>query len=111
VLRAAVALAEDAERRIHAAGRTPPAHADVLALMIPAAAETVRAAKAERRAAAWHEEAARQAEAAAEVAQATVEELARRWLEASPGPRMVDLDPRVFRVELVRQDAGQESSC
>jgi hypothetical protein len=115
VLRASVALAGEAERRIRAAGHTPPAHADVIAAMAPAAAETCRAAKGLVRAQEYHAAAAERAEAAAQAAQAAVETLVGTWLAQAPAPRsrIVDLDPAVFRVELVHQDraAAGEAPC
>lgn len=115
-LHAAVALADEAERRIRAAGRVPPPRADVLAALIPAAQATVRAAKAHRRAARWHAIAAEQAETAAGHAASVVSAIVDQWLASSPPTerRIVELDPAAFRVELVRQDVAapaREGTC
>jgi hypothetical protein len=67
----------------------------------------VDAAKAHQRAAEVHEAAGLRAEESARAAAGAVSSIVTTWLASSPRPRMVDLDPARFRVELVRQDHAE----
>jgi hypothetical protein len=105
VLRAAVTLAGEAERRIRDAGRVPPDRADVIAALLPAARDVEAAAKAHHRAALWHAETAARADAAAERAAAAVGQLADTWIvQAARAPRWAPFDPARHRPALVTVD-------
>jgi hypothetical protein len=118
VLRAAVTLAEEAERRIREAGRVPPPRADLAAALLPAARDVESAARAHRQAAAWHAEMAERAEAAAGRAAAAVAGLADRWIvQAAREPRWAKFDPQRHRPALVsvplhaEGEPSKETSC
>lgn len=102
VLRAAVTLAEEAERRIRSAGRVPPSRADLAAALLLVAADVTAAAKAHQRAAAWHTQMEAQADAAAEHAAAAIAQLADTWVFQAPqAPRWAEFDPERHRLGLV----------
>jgi len=118
VIRAAVLLADEAERRIRAAGRVPPSRADMVAALVPAARDIETAARAHQRAAAWHAETAARADEAAERGAAAVAALADGWIaQAAQAPRWAAFDPERHRPALVTvplQEQGEpsrESAC
>jgi hypothetical protein len=102
VLRAAVALADEAGRRIHEAGRVPPPRADLIAALLPVARNVEAAAREHHRASLWLAETSARADAAAERAAGAVASLTDEWIaQAPPSPRWAVFDPARHRAALV----------
>ena len=110
VVRAAVLLADEAERRIREAGRVPPSRADLAAALLPVARDVEAAAKAHHRAAAWYAQMEAEAEAAAGRASAAIARLADTWIVQAPrGSRWAEFDPKRHLPALVTVPLPEEA--